>query len=100
MGLNVIKLKVNNKDKELETLNAATKQNLMNYLEQYRSLTDAINIKNAFIINFGLEFEITTYKDYTNQEVILNCISELTDYFNIDKWQVNQPIIYLKYVTL
>ena len=82
-----------NKDKELETLNAATKQNLMNYLEQYRSLTDAINIKNAFIINFGLEFEITTYKDYTNQEVILNCISELTDYFNIDKWQVNQPII-------
>jgi len=56
-------------------------------------LTDAINIKDAFIINFSLDFEITTYKNYNNNEVILECISELKDYFNIDKWQINQPII-------
>ena len=56
-------------------------------------LTDAINIKDAFVINFGIDFEITTYKNYNNEEVILNCISELQDYFDIDKWQINQPII-------
>ena len=56
-------------------------------------LTDAINIKNAFIINFSLDFEITAFKSYNNNEVILNCINELKDYFNIDNWQVNQPII-------
>ena len=56
-------------------------------------LTDAINIKNAFIINFSLDFEITAFKSFNNNEVILNCISELKDYFNIDNWQVNQPII-------
>jgi hypothetical protein len=56
-------------------------------------LTDAINIKNAYVINFGVEFEITTFKNYNNQEVLLNCISELQNYFNIDRWQVNQPII-------
>ena len=56
-------------------------------------LTDAVNIKNAFVINFSVEFEITAFKTYNNQEVLLNCISELKDYFNIDKWQINQPII-------
>ena len=56
-------------------------------------LTDAINIKDGFIINFKLNFEITTFKNYNNQEVLLNCISELKNYFQIDKWQINQPII-------
>jgi len=82
-----------NSNKHLSTLNQATKTNLVTYLEQYRMLTDAINIKDAFVINFELDFEITAYKNYNNTEVILECISELKDYFNIDKWQINQPII-------
>ena len=80
-------------NKHLTTLNGATKNNLMTYLEQYRMLTDAINIKNGFIINFEVEFEITSFKNYNNQEVLLQCIAELKEYFNIDKWQINQPII-------
>ena len=82
-----------NSNKKLTNLNDATKNNLATYLEQYRMLTDAINIKNAFIINFQLEFEITAFKNYNNQQVLLECISELQDYFSIDKWQINQPII-------
>ncbi len=80
-------------NKNLTNLNTATKINLSTYLEQYRMLTDAINIKDAFAINFGIEFEITTYKSYNNQEVLLNCINEIKEYFSIDKWQINQPII-------
>ena len=79
-------------DKYLTTLNTATKNNLATYLEQYRMLTDAINIKNAFVINFQVEFEITTFKNYNNQLVLLECITELQTYFQIDKWQINQPI--------
>ena len=80
-------------NKNLTNLNTATKTNLSTYLEQYRMLTDSINIKDAFIINFTLDFEITTFKNYNNQEVVINCINEIKDHFNIDKWQVNQPII-------
>ena len=82
-----------NKDKKLANVNLATKNNLMTYLEQFRMLTDAINIKNAFIINFKVEFSITVFKSYNNQEVILNVVSKLKDFFNIDRWQINQPII-------
>jgi hypothetical protein len=79
--------------KNLTNVNLATKNNLSTYLEQFRMLTDAINIKNAFIINFKIEFSITVFKSYNNQEVLLNVISKLQDFFNIDKWQINQPII-------
>ena len=81
-----------NANKQLTILNTATKNNLSTYLEQYRMLTDAINIKNAYIINFKMDFEITCFKNYNNEEVLLNCISELKNYFLIDKWQINQPI--------
>ena len=92
LALNLYTLGYDN-NKNLTDLNIATKTNLQTYLEQYRMLTDAVNIKNAFVINFALEFEITAFKNYNNNEVLLNCIAELQDYFNIDKWQINQPII-------
>ena len=91
LALNLFTLGYNS-DKKLTTLNLATKKNLSTYLEQFRMLTDAINIKNAYIINFGLDFEITVFKNYNNEETLLDCITELQDYFNIDKWQINQPI--------
>ena len=47
----------------------------------------------AFIINFGIEFEITIFKNYNNEEVLLNCITQLKDYFDIEKWQIGQPIV-------
>ena len=92
LALNLYTLGYNNK-KQLTPLNDATKTNLTTYLEQYRMLTDAINIKNAFVINFALDFEICALKNFNNEVVILECITELRDYFLIDKWQINQPII-------
>ncbi len=56
-------------------------------------LTDAINIKDAFVINFGVEFDIVSFKEANNNEVILNCIQALKNYFSVDNWQINQPII-------
>jgi hypothetical protein len=82
-----------NRLKKLTNANTATKTNLSTYLNYYKPLTDSINIMDAFIINFGLDFEITTFKNNNNQKVLLDCIDELKSYFNIDKWQINQPII-------
>jgi len=92
MALNLYTLGYN-RDKKISTLNRATKQNLQTYLEQHRMLTDAINIKNAFHINFTIEFEIVTFKNFNNQEVLLNCITAVQKYFDIERWQINQPII-------
>ena len=79
--------------KQLTTLNQAIKENLKTYLNFYRILTDAVNIKDAFIINIGVDFEISVLPNYNSNEVLLRCVNELKSLFNVDKWQINQPII-------
>jgi hypothetical protein len=82
-----------NQSKQLVELNQAIKENLKTYLGYYRILTDAVNIKDAFIINIGIDFEISILPNYNSNEVLLKCIDSLKTYFNIDRWQINQPII-------
>ena len=81
------------KDKYITNLNTATKTNLITYLDNFKPLSDSINIKDAFVINYGVDFEITTFSNTSDQQILLECVSTLKDYFNIDKWQINQPII-------
>ena len=82
-----------NANKNLVNANDTLKNNLKTYLNEYRMITDAINIKNAFYINLGLNFEINADPSYNNKELLSSCISQLKNYFNIDSWQINQPII-------
>ena len=78
---------------KLTQVNNATKENLKTYLDQYRILTDAITIKDAYIINIGLEFDIISRPNQNGNQVILRCIQKLKDYFDTKKWQINQPIV-------
>jgi len=82
-----------NADKKLITSSPSLKQNLSTYISQYRVINDSIKIKDAFIINIGVDFEIIVLPQYNNNLVLTNCITALQDYFNIDKWQINEPII-------
>ena len=80
-------------NKNLSELTNATKNNLATYLEQFRMLTDAINIKDAFIVNISVDFKIRVSPGFNNQEILLNSINKVQQFFNIDKWQIGQPII-------
>jgi len=82
-----------NSSKQLSTLNKAVKENLQTYLTQFRMITDAVNIKDAYIINVGVKFNILTKVGYNKQDVVLRAIQKVKDFFQIDKWQINQPIV-------
>ena len=82
-----------NSNKQLTTASTTLKQNLVTYLNEYRMVTDAINIRDAYYINIGINFDIIILSGYSNKDVLTNCISVIQDHFNIDKWQINQPII-------
>ena len=82
-----------NVNKNLNIASSTLKQNLSTYLSQYRVIGDSIRIKDGFIINIGVNFEIIILPDYSSTDVLNNCIASLRDYFAIDKWQINQPII-------
>jgi len=69
------------------------KKNLRTYLSQYRMIGDSIEIRDAFIINIAIDFEIIVLPNFNNSDVILSCINSLQQYFARDNWQLNQPIL-------
>jgi hypothetical protein len=90
LDLYILSYNVNN---QLTTASTALKQNLTTYLSQYRMVNDAVAIKDAFIINIGVNFDIIVLPEFNSNQVLFDCISALKDYFRIDNWQINQPII-------
>jgi hypothetical protein len=91
-SLNMYVLSYNN-DGTLRVASSALKQNLITYLSQFRMINDSLKIKDAFIINIEVDFDIIVLPNYNNDEVLLKCIQFIQQYFKIDNWQVNQPII-------
>ena len=82
-----------NVNKQLNIASPALKQNVTTYLSQYRMVNDSVNIKDAFIINIGVNFDVIILPNYNSNEILSKCILSLQDYFAIDKWQINQPIV-------
>ena len=80
-------------NKNLVGLNKAVKQNLKTYLSQYRIMTDAINIKDGYIINIGVKFNIIVKRGYNKNDVLFKAIQTVKQFFAPDKWQMNQPIV-------
>ena len=70
----------------------ALKSNLKLYLSQYMLLTDAVDIKDAFIVNIGVQFEILTLPNYASRDILLNCTNAVKVYFDTKNWNINQPI--------
>lgn len=83
-----------NSDKNLTTVNRAIKNNLKTYLGQYRMLTDSINFRDAFVVNIQVDFDVIPLPNYNANEVLLGCITAAKKFFDIDQWQINQPIVY------
>lgn len=93
LALNLFILGYDN-NKQCTTVNAAVKTNLKNYLDRYRMLTDSINIRDAFVINIGVKFDVLPLANYNSNEVLLRCIERMKKHFDIDRWQVGQPIVH------
>jgi hypothetical protein len=82
-----------NNEKQLVIPSLALKNNLKTYLSQYRMINDTVDIKNGYIVNIGVDFDIIVLPNYNSNEVIFSCIAAFKQFFNINNWQINQPII-------
>jgi hypothetical protein len=84
----------NNIEGKITRASQVVKQNLKTYLSYNKMMSDAVLIKDAYYANIKVNFDISILPAYNSQDVLTKCISVLKDYFNIAKWQINQPIIY------
>ena len=81
-----------NNDKHLITATKTLKDNLKTYMAYYMPLTDALNIKDAFVVNIGVNFDILVRPNFNSRDVLIKCNSTLQDFFSITKWNINQPV--------
>lgn len=87
-------------NKKLVTAGTTLKTNLRTYLSEFIPVTDSINIKDAFVVNIGVEYEIIVRPNYSGRDVLLQCSNALKEHFNISKWSINQPINLTKIFTV
>ena len=80
-------------NKKLRPASDILKRNLSTYLSEYRMINDSIKIKDAYIINIQVEFDIIVLPNYNNNETIGRGITAISNYFQIDNWNINQPIM-------
>ena len=82
-----------NVDGTLAPTSSTLKQNIKTYLSNYRMIGDSINIKDAFIINLGVEFQVITIPEVNNNQILRTCITIVNRFINTQNTQINQPII-------
>lgn len=78
---------------KLSTKSTSTlKQNIATYLSDYRMLNDYIEVDNGTVYNLGFEVDLFIDKQFSQSEIITESISNITDYFQIDKWGMGDNI--------
>ncbi len=73
-------------------LNTTIKQNLKTWLNQYRILTDTVDILDAKIINLGIRYEILVDPNFIKEEVLVAANNQLSTYFSVN-FEIGQPFI-------
>ena len=80
-------------DSKLTTEATSTlKQNIAEYLADYRMINDYVTVKNGRVINLGFEIDIFAEKSVPRGEIISGVISNVTDYFDINKWDMGDNV--------
>lgn len=77
---------------KLTNASTSLKQNLKTYLSQYMMITDALDIKDAFVVNIEVKYEVLSLPNYATREVLTRCTQALKNYFKTSKRNINQPL--------
>lgn len=78
----------------------ALKKNLALYINQYRLISDGIDIVDASVINFYVKYAISVDNGSNKSAVLQNVSSRLANYFNIANFQIDQPLIVSEMMSL
>ena len=81
-----------NNEGKLTNASSTLKGNLKTYLSEYIMVTDSVTIKDAYVVNIGVEYELIMRPNYISRDVLLACNIKLQEYFKTQKRNINQSI--------
>jgi hypothetical protein len=78
---------------KLEWTSSTLKENIGKFLENYRLITDAIDIVDGVIVNIGVDYSVSVDSKY-NPDIVLQSVNfKLQEYFDIRNFQIDQPLM-------
>ena len=84
---------VNRKSNGTLTLSPdSLKRNITTYLNEFRLISDAIDILDARIVNIGVDFQVAVDPSFSPDSVVNQCITKLIRYMNVENFQIGEPI--------
>ena len=90
--INIYILALDSSSKLTTESTSTLKQNIAEYLADYRMINDYVTVKNGRVLNLGFEIDIFADKATPKGEVISGVISSVTQYFDINKWDMGDNI--------
>lgn len=82
-----------NSNRQLVISPDTLKENLSTYLNQYRLISESIDILDAPVANIGVKYAVVVEKGYNYQSVLNQINGDLSLYTNVENFQINQPLI-------
>lgn len=68
------------------------KENLSTYINQFRLISDAVDILDAPVVNVGINYTVSIEKNYNYNQVLRQVNSRISEYMNVKNFQIDQPI--------
>lgn len=76
---------------KLADTNIIVKQNLRNWINQYKMVGDTVDILDGRIINLQIDFEVVSFANINKFDVLSECISTLSDFYIGNYYDFGEP---------
>jgi hypothetical protein len=68
------------------------KENITNYLADYRMLNDYVQVTDGRVINISIEVDLFIDKNAPQSQVVSKAINEIKSFFDINKFEMGENI--------
>lgn len=92
---NKIKVKLLSYDENgalTDVVSTTLKNNILDYLSEYRMINDYLDIVTGEVIDMGLEIDLVIDKNVNTTEVVAESIKDVISYFDISKRKMGDPL--------
>jgi hypothetical protein len=93
---NKIKIKLLSYDQNgnlTDSVSTTLKNNILDYLSEYRMVNDFLEIQSGEVIDMGMEVDLVIDKNGNQTEIVKTSVEDIISYFSIDKRKMGDPLL-------
>ena len=93
---NKVKIKLLSYDENgalIDTVSTTLKNNVLNYMSNYRMINDYLEIQSGEVIDLGLEVDLAVNKNESSTDIVKSVIDATIAFFSVAKRKMGDPLL-------